>query len=107
MTGPGLNLYDKGARMRITWGATVFALAVVAAGASSYMPPVHADQGAPAATITVESFPAQMKENNLADAAKDAQIIATTFGDVEKFFASRSKADGVKWAQEGQMGATA
>jgi hypothetical protein len=108
--------------MRITWGATVFALAVVVAGAGSYMTPVHADQGgAPAANITVESFPAlmktisstqtslraKMKENNLADAAKDAQIIASTFGDVEKFFASRSKADGVKWAQEGRTGATA
>ena len=107
--------------MRITWGATVFALAVVVAGAGSYMTPVHADQGAPAANITVESFPAlmktisstqtslraKMKENNLADAAKDAQIIASTFGDVEKFFASRSKADGVKWAQEARTGATA
>ena len=107
--------------MRITWGATVFALAVVVAGAGSYMTPVHADQGAPAANITVESFPAlmktisstqtslrgKMKENNLADAAKDAQIIASTFGDVEKFFASRSKADAVKWAQEGRTGATA
>ena len=104
--------------MRITWGATVFALAVVVAGAATHMPAVHAQAGA---TPTVEQFPAlmktisstqtslraKMKENNLADAAKDAQIIATTVGDVEKYFASRSKADGVKWAQEGRTGATA
>ena len=104
--------------MRITWGATVFALAVVMAGAAIHTPTVQAQAGA---TPTVEQFPAlmktisstqtslrgKMKENNLADAAKDAQIIATTFGDVEKFFASRSKADGVKWAQEARMGATA
>jgi len=107
--------------MRITWGATVFALAVVVAGAGSHMTSVHAAGQAPAANITVESFPAlmktisstqtslraKMKENNLADAAKDAQIIATTFGDVEKFFASRSKADAVKWSQEGRASATA
>lgn len=104
--------------MRITWGVTVFALAVVVAGAGIHMETVQAQAGA---APTVEQFPAlmktisstqtslraKMKENNLADAAKDAQIIATTFGDVEKFFASRSKADGVKWAQEGRTGATA
>jgi len=104
--------------MRITWGVTVFALAVVVAGAAIHMETVQAQAGA---TPTVDQFPAlmktisstqtslrgKMKENNLADAAKDAQIIATTFGDVEKFFASKSKADGVKWAQDGRNGATA
>jgi hypothetical protein len=104
--------------MRITWGVTVFALAVVVAGAAIHMETVQAQAGA---TPTVEQFPAlmktisstqqslraKMKENNLADAAKDAQIIATTFGDVEKFFASRNKADAVKWSQDGRTAATA
>ena len=102
--------------MRITWGATVFALAVVVAGAAIHMETVQA-QAAP----TVEQFPtlmktiqstntsirAKIKENNLADAAKDAQVLATTFGEVEKFFASKNKADAVGWAKTGREGATA
>ena len=101
--------------MRITWGATVLALAIAAAGVGRNMT-VQA-QAAP----TIEQFPglmktisstqtslrAKMKENNLADAAKDAQIIATAFGDVEKFFASKSKADAAGWAKTGREGATA
>ena len=104
--------------MRITWGVTVFALAVVVAGAGIHMETVQAQAGA---TPTVEQFPAlmktisstnqslraKMKENNLADAAKDAQVLATTFGDVEKFFASKNKADAAGWAKTGREGATA
>ena len=104
--------------MRITWGATVFALAVVMAGAATHTRTVQAQGGA---TPTVDQFPALMKtisstntsirakikENNLADAAKDAQVLATTFGDVEKFFASKNKADAAGWAKMGREGATA
>lgn len=109
--------------MRITWGATILALAVAAAGAGRSMTAVEAaGQAAPgAAAVTIEQFPglmktisstqgslrAKMKENQLADAAKDAQIIATAFGDVEKFFAARSKSDAVAWAKQGRENATA
>ena len=40
----------------------------------------------------------------LPDAAKDRQTIATTFGDVEKFFASKNKSDAVMWAQTARGG---
>ena len=33
--------------------------------------------------------------------------LATTFGDVEKFFASKNTADAVAWAKTGREGATA
>src|SRR6186713_1625004 len=78
--------------MRITWGATV-ALAVVVAGAAIHMETVQAQAGA---TPTVDQFPAlmktisstntslraKMKENNLADAAKDAQKANTELTNV-------------------------
>ena len=107
--------------MRITWGITVLALAVVVTAAHRTTP-VHA-AGAQAAgpAITVEQFPALMKtigstqatlrmkmmNNALPDAAKDAQAIAATFGDVEKFFTSKNKSDAVMWAQQGKAAATA
>jgi len=111
--------------MRITWGATILALAVVAGASRTATTieaaPPAAGAGAQAANVTPEQLEgymksisstqttlrAKLKENQLADAAKDAQQLATTFGDVEKFFAQRSKADGVSWAQLGKTGATA
>ena len=102
--------------MRITWGAAILALAV-AAGAYTSMSRVSA-QGA---ALTQDKFPAAMKTvastagtlrtklmmNQLADAAKDAQTLAATFGDVEKFFASKNKTDAVGWAQAAGKGFTA
>ena len=44
--------------------------------------------------------------NMLADAAKDAQTLATLFGDVERFWAQHKKADAVKWAAEARTFAT-
>jgi hypothetical protein len=106
--------------MRITWGAAILALAVTAGAYSVSTAPVAAQAGA-AATLTADQFPAAMKTvastaqslrtklmmNQLPDAAKDAQTLATTFGDVEKFFASKNKTDAVGWAQSARMGFTA
>ena len=112
--------------MRITWGATILALAVVAgvsrtATTIEAAPPAAGAGAQAAANVTPEQLEgymksisstqttlrAKLKENQLADAAKDAQQLATTFGDVEKFFAQRSKTDAVSWAQLGKTGATA
>jgi hypothetical protein len=44
--------------------------------------------------------------NQLPDAAKDAQTLATAFGDVERFWQQNNKADAVMWAQTARMAAT-
>ena len=101
--------------MRITWGTAILALAVTA-GAYTTTSIVGAQ-----APLTQEGFPAAMKTvastagsvrtklmmNQLPDAAKDLQTLATTFGDVEKFFASKNKSDAVMWAQTARAAATA
>jgi hypothetical protein len=103
--------------MRITWGAAILALAMAAGAYTVSMTPLSA-QGA---ALTQDKFPATMKTvaataqslrmkimmNQLPDAAKDAQMLATTFGDVEKFFASKNKTDAVGWAQAASKGFTA
>jgi hypothetical protein len=109
--------------MRITWAATILALAVLAAGAGRSMTTVEAaGQAAPAAAaVTVEQFPGlmktissgnqaargKMKANDHAGAATDVLGVATAFGEVEKFFASKNKADAVTWAQAAKTAATA
>jgi cytochrome c556 len=103
--------------MRITWGAAILALAVAAGAYTVSMAPVAA-QGA---ALTQDKFPTAMKTvqatagslrmkimmNQLPDAAKDAQTLAATFSDVEKFFASKNKSDAVGWAQAASKGFTA
>jgi len=41
----------------------------------------------------------------LGDAAKDAQTLATTFGEVERFFQQRNRRDAVTWAQQARISA--
>ena len=48
----------------------------------------------------------KMMSGDLAGAAKDAQQIAATFADIEKFWTQNNKSDGVKWSQEGRQNAT-
>jgi hypothetical protein len=100
--------------MRITWGAAILALAVAAGAYTVSTAPVSA-QGA---ALTQDKFPAAMKTvqttaaglrmklmmNQLPDAAKDAQTLSAAFSDVEKFFASKNKADAVGWAQGASKG---
>jgi cytochrome c556 len=97
--------------MQKTWGVTFIALVFVVAGASR-----ATIAQAPGAKVTVEQHEGFMKtisasnaslgkkimNNDLAEAAKDAQTLATTFGEVEKFWAQNNKADGVQWAQLGR-----
>src|SRR5207253_644053 len=55
------------------------------------------------------SYGAMMKKlqaNDTAGAAGDGKVLATTFGDVEKFWAEHNKPDAVKWAQEARMHAS-
>ena len=94
---------------------TFIALAVVVACASRATT-AQTPGGQAAARVTVEQHEGFMKtisstnaalgkkimNNDLAEAAKDAQVLATTFGDVEKFWAQNSKADAVTWAQQGK-----
>lgn len=47
----------------------------------------------------------KLMNNQLADAAKDAQTLATAFGDVERFFQQNNRSDAVKWAQQARMSA--
>jgi len=47
----------------------------------------------------------KLMANQLADAAKDAQTLATAFADVERFWAQNNKMDAVMWAQQARMGA--
>jgi hypothetical protein len=102
--------------MRITWGTAILALAVAAGAYTVTTAPISA-QGA---ALTQDQFPTAMKtvastaqsarmkamNNQLADAAKDAQTLATTFSNVEKFFASKNKADAVGFAQAASKAAS-
>ena len=70
-----------------------------------------------AARLTADDLDARMKvigpasgalrtklmANQLADAATDAQTLATAFGDVERFFQQNNKSDAVMWAQQARM----
>ena len=52
------------------------------------------------------SLQKNLKSNALADAAKDAQQLATIFGDVERFFTQNNQPEAVKLAQAARTGAT-
>ena len=55
------------------------------------------------------SYPALRKHlmgGMTADAAKEAQELATLFGDVERFWAQHKRTDAVKWAQDARTFAT-
>ena len=105
--------------MRLSWGMASAALGLAAtmvAGASA----AQGAGGQPVAKITVETHEGYMKtlsttnaalgmkimSNDLAGGTKDAQQIATIFGDIEKFWAQNNKQDGVMWAQQGRQAAT-
>ena len=54
---------------------------------------------------TSGSLRMKLMNNQLPDAAKDAQTLATAFADVERFWAQNNKQDAVMWAQQARMGA--
>jgi cytochrome c556 len=55
---------------------------------------------------TNTALAAKVKVGDLAGAAKDAQQIAATFGDIEKFWTENKKTDAVTWAQQGKQSAS-
>ena len=90
-------------------------------GSTTPPPPAGQTAGAQAAArITPEQLDAAMKSisqtnaamqkalksSALPDAAKNAQQLATLFGDVERFFAQNKKDDAVKLAQTARTGAS-
>ena len=54
---------------------------------------------------TSGSLRMKLMANQLPDAAKDAQTLATAFADVERFWAQNNKQDAVMWAQQARTGA--
>ena len=103
--------------MRILTGIVVLALGFSVAAATST---TAAGGGAAAQQMTEADYDALMKKvgptngamrkkimgNMLADAAKDAQTLATLFGDVERFWTQHKKQDAMKWAAEARKFAT-
>jgi hypothetical protein len=108
--------------MRNVTGAIVMALLL---GAGCAGGPAQAAQGGSAgqqaaARMTPEQLDAAMKtvnstntalgmklmSNDLPGVAKEAQTLATTFADVERFWAQASKPDAVKLAQQARMAAS-
>lgn len=101
--------------MRTTWGAAVLALGVgvglmgtttQGAGAQA-KPTVEAHQTLmKTVASTNQAMNAKIKMSDLPGAAKDAQTVVSTFGDIEKWWTAYNKTDAVMWAQQGKAAAT-
>jgi cytochrome c556 len=105
--------------MRILSGIVVLALGF-SVGCATTSTTGAGGGGASQARMTEADYDALMKKvgptngamrkkimgNMLADAAKDAQTLATLFGDVERFWTQQNKTDAMKWAAEARMFAT-
>ena len=107
----------------------LLSLAFLVSCAQKTTPPASAQSGAnavsngsgaqAAARLTVADLDARMKTvgtalgalrmklmtDALGDAAKDAQTLAVTFGEVERFFQQRNRVDAVTWAQQARKSA--
>jgi cytochrome c556 len=106
--------------MRILTGIVVMALGFSVACATTSTTTAAGGGAAAQAKMTEADYDALMKKvgptngamrkkimgNMLADAAKDAQTLATLFGDVERFWTQQKKMDAMKWAAEARMYAT-
>ncbi len=102
--------------MRILRGIVVLALGF-SVGCATTSTTTAAGGGAAQAAMTEADYDALMKKvgptngamrkkimgNMLPDAAKDAQTLATLFGDVERFWTQQKKTDAMKWAAEARM----
>jgi cytochrome c556 len=108
--------------MRTLSSAVILAIAATAGCASrddNAQAPAAQAPAAAVARVTIEQHEAAMKQiaqangalqkaikgNALADAATQAQTLATQFEIVERFWTARSKPDAVKLAQTGRQGA--
>ena len=101
--------------MRTSWGTAVVMTGCAVLFAAASAAPLRAGGQAAAAKISVETHEGYMKtlssanaalgmkimSNDLPGAAKDAQQIAATFADIEKFWSQNNKSDGVMWSSRG------
>jgi cytochrome c556 len=106
--------------MRILTGMVVLTLGFSIGGATTSTTSARGGGAAVQAAMTEADYDGLMKKvgptngamrkkimgNMLADAAKDAQTLATLFGDVERFWTQQKKTDAMKWAAEARMFAT-
>jgi len=74
--------------------------------AAARMTPEQLDAAMKTVSSTNTALGMKLMSNDLPGAAKDAQTLATTFADVERFWAQASKADAVKLAQQARMAAS-
>ena len=74
--------------------------------ASARMTPDQLDAAMKTISTTNAALGMKLMSNDLPGAAKDAQTLATTFADVERFWAQANKEDAVKLAQQARMGAS-
>jgi hypothetical protein len=70
------------------------------------MTPEQLDNAMKTVSATNTALGMKLMSGDLPGAAKDAQTLATTFADVERFWAQANKADAVKLAQQARMGAS-
>jgi len=74
--------------------------------AAARMTPEQLDNAMKTINTTNAALGMKLMSNDLPGAAKDAQTLASTFAEVERFWAQASKADAVKLAQEARMAAS-
>jgi len=88
--------------------ATTSATAGGGGGAAAQAPMTEADYDGLMKKVgpTNGAMRKKIMGNMLADAAKDAQTLATLFVDVERFWTQQKKADAMKWAGEARKFAT-
>lgn len=76
------------------------------AQAAARMTPEQLEAAMKSISTANGSLQKNLKSAAMADAAKDAQQLATLFGDVERFFAQNNQPEAVKLAQSARTGAT-
>jgi hypothetical protein len=76
------------------------------AQAAARMTPEQLDAAMKTVSATNTALGMKLMSGDLPGAAKDAQTLATTFADVERFWAQANKPDAVKLAQQARMGAS-
>jgi hypothetical protein len=89
-----------------TAGASTGTQGGAGAQAAARMTPEQLDAAMKTVSSTNGALGMKLMNGDLAGAAKDAQTLATTFADVERFWAQANKADAVKLAQQARMAAS-
>jgi len=87
-------------------GAAPAAQGGAGAQAAARMTPEQLDAAMKTVSSTNGALGMKLMSNDLPGAAKDAQTLASTFADVERFFAQANKQDAVMFAQQARMGAS-